>query len=112
MSDEHPGIAVREQFLAAILERLRGRRGLEEFARQVEQVAGVIREAERGNASGLLRWWRPSISRPSDSAAHQARGLAYALEQLATECGDLDIQTEARRLAGDPLLLYPLAGSA
>jgi hypothetical protein len=40
MSDEHPGIAVREQFLAAILERLRGRRGLEEFARQVEQVAG------------------------------------------------------------------------
>ena len=51
MSDEHPGIAVREQFLAAILERLRGRRGLEEFARQVEQVAGVIREAERGNAS-------------------------------------------------------------
>lgn len=39
---------------------------------------------------------------------HQARGIAYALEQLATESADRRRLAEARRLADRLFLLYPL----
>jgi hypothetical protein len=42
---------------------------------------------------------------------HQARGLAYALQELARKSVDSRREAEARRLAARLLLLYPLEGA-
>jgi hypothetical protein len=43
---------------------------------------------------------------------HQARELAYALQELASKSLEFRRAAEARRLADRLLLLYPLEGSA